>query len=182
MTTWCLRIKFAHACFFVIVLTAQSAMAEEHSHHEALQCSHKPNAIGAVGVYSAEVHEQATHHLVGGGLFYKRLVVPNWLLIEGAVKVMKGEHGWHVPLEIALRKPLHLGKHVHMAPGIGVSYGMHIHDGKMEDAVWGLGVSLGTSYWIRDWYGLKMELGYGLLFAEKLGQEFVVAAGPVFGW
>jgi len=145
------------------------------------RCEHKNHAIGIVGVYAAGLHHGEAVHHGGAGAFYKTLVVPEWLLVEVAAKVMLSEHATHLPFELMLRKPIHVTDNLHLSPGIGPVFIFNFHNGDTE-FVFGLGGGVGIAYWLADWAGLKLELGYELHFEEELSHELIVAAGPVFGW
>jgi hypothetical protein len=169
--------RAALAAFFALVFCAGPARADEHEHEHA----HKTHAMGLMGVYAAGIHDGEAVHHGGAGLFYKILAIPEWLLVEIAAKAMFSEHGTHIPFELSLRKPFHIGEHIHLAPGIGPLLILAFHDGKTE-TVFGIGGGVGISYWFTSWSGVKMELGYELHFEEELSHELVVAAGAVFGW
>jgi hypothetical protein len=167
----------ALAAILSATLCAAPSRAEEHGHEHA----HKTHAVGVMGVYAAGFHHDDVIHHGGVGLFYKILAVPDWLLVEVAAKSVFSEHGTHVPLELSVRKPFHIGEHLHLAPGIGPLFILTFHDEEVETA-FGIGGGLGVSYWLTSWGGVKMELGYELHFGEELSHELVTAAGVVFGW
>lgn len=165
------------AIAFLMVFCTGQSRAVEHEHEHA----HTTHSVGIMGVYAAGFHEGEVFHHGGAGLFYKILAVPEWLLVEVAAKTVFSEHATHVPLELSLRKPFHVGEHLHLAPGIGPLLVLDIHEGETE-AVFGIGGGVGISWWFASWWGLKMELGYELHFREELTHELVVAAGWVIGW
>ena len=170
-------------CPRIIALAAAVALvgAASPSRSHCPKCEHKNHAIGIVGVYAAGFHHGETVHHGGVGAFYKTLVIPEWLLVEVAAKVMLSEHATHFPFELMLRKPIHVTDNLHLSPGIGPVFALNFHDDDTE-FVFGIGGGVGIAYWLADWAGLKLELGYELHFEEELAHELVVAAGPVFGW
>jgi hypothetical protein len=136
-----------------------------------------------MGVYATAFHHEHVVHHGGFGLFYKILVVPDWLLIEFAAKTVFSDHGTAVPLELSFRIPFHVGGCLHLAPGIGPLLIVAMHEDEEDpEAIFGLGSGIGISYWFTSWAGVKMELGYELHFHDKLSHELVAATGVVFGW
>ena len=151
---------------------------EEHEHHQG----HPHHAIALIGVYAAGFPsgESVIHH-GGAGVGYHTGLIPKKLELEIAVKaVFSGDHS-HFPLEVALKIPFSLSESTFFSLGLGPVVALHLHGDEIGFAFGG-GLSAELSHWYSSFGGIVIGSAYELLYHEKLINEFVVVAGPAFGW
>lgn len=112
---------------------------------------------------------------VGVSLGIERVLIPGWLDAEMSVLFAPGPNGLTLPIDLVLKKPFELGRHVEACIGAGLATEWY-EDGQAEVA-YGLSTQLGGYYWIDSHWAVVLDGEYNLLLHPETAHELVLASG-----
>jgi len=137
-----------------------------------------------VGAKGGGVWLKSAHHeagLAGGGVFAEVSVVHGWLEIELGAKLLTAkDEGVHVPIDLLIKKPFSV-PNATLYLGIGPALDIVSHHDETH-AYFGIAGAIGVYLWVKDPFGIVLELNEALVFKEEVTNALGGSAGVVFGF
>ncbi len=155
-----------------------------HADHDVGCPLHWNNLLGAKAIGVAALpHEQPPNieGQAGVGLLYERTLVRGWLELELSTNalVVEGGRGAHLPIDVLLKKPFHVGHRIdpYIGAGAAVTFGL----GEERFVGAGAVATVGTYFWVHPRVGLLAEIDYAAVVEPRGWQhELEFGSGPVF--
>ncbi|MCA9691006.1 MAG: hypothetical protein R3A51_09580 [Nannocystaceae bacterium] len=148
-----------------------------HKEHTRNLLGVKAMAVGAITGPEGERGVEAVAH-GGGGIFYERELIQNWLEIEPNVGILSAPGGVLIPLDLLLKKPFHV--HHKVTPYLGVGPAIEFLIAEERGVFGGVTATVGLYVWFGKHVGIDIELSYSLVFERgRLVHNPAGGVGPV---
>jgi len=158
--------------FFSTVSVAEDKKDDSAQRHDHVA------AVRVVGIMEFQ-QGQDPFALVGPGVQFERAILHHLLEVELSASLLFG-HGEIIPIDLLLKKPLHLTNSIDLYLGLGPSLTFIFPENSKSEIHPGVIGTLGTYMWFWGDVGVELELGYGVVFAEDLVHEVSAATGFLY--
>ena len=149
----------------------------EHKEHTANLMGTKGLALTTITPARDGEGPSAVPHF-GASLFYERELVTGWLELEFNVALVSAPGGLAIPIDVLLKKPFHVNRHV--TPYIGLGPAFEIEVLEEPEFFGGVTAATGLYVWFSRTVGIDVELDYTARFGrEGVAHGMGGGMGPV---
>jgi hypothetical protein len=162
-----------------------NALALEESSSGVRPVSHQTEElehtviVGVGGAAELELGNAGLHP--GLNVFIEYEAIENWLELELDVSLLAAEGGLEIPVDLLIKKPFRLTRHLELMIGIGPQI-VRVSGTEKNGTFIGGEAVLDFMFWPTRHVGLWLEPNYAFVFRNGVSHSVGTTGGVIFGW
>jgi hypothetical protein len=162
-----------------------NAFALEESSSSVREVTHQSEEldhtviVGAGAAAELELGNAGLHP--GLNVFIEYEAIENWLELELGVSVLAAEGGLEIPVDLLVKKPFRLTRHLELMIGIGPQI-VRISGTDKNGTFIGGELVFDFMFWPTRHVGLWLEPAYAFVFRDGVSHSVGTTGGVIFGW
>lgn len=168
-----------------MVIGAPDAFALEQSRSGVREVSAQADfldhtvIVGAGGAAEMELGNAELHS--GLNVFIEYEAIENWLELELGVSLLAAEGGREIPVDLLVKKPFRLTRHLELMVGVGPQI-VRVSGTDKNGTFFGGELVFDFMFWPTRQVGLWLEPAYAFVFRQGVSHSVGATGGVIFGW